>query len=174
MFHTAADYSRTWKAPFSCTSVTNGNVIYCIYLRLWQKWTYKIFSPWLLDSSSVVGIKKKKIKWCTYWVRLVFHLVLQSLKRQNRVREFSFISSCSPIWPHKHQLISNSGNLFVTGTAFSPACFVALAGRNTPAVHDNQKYHQELPLTSQLACCGDTGNRGGRGWDGTSFQWHTV
>lgn len=55
---------------------------------------------------------------------LAFWPVLQSLKRQNSVREFFFISSCSPIWPHKHLLISISGNLFVIGMAFRCASFV--------------------------------------------------
>lgn len=41
-------------------------------------------------------------------ILLVFRSVLQSFKRQNSVREFFFISSCSPIWPRKRPLISIS------------------------------------------------------------------
>lgn len=41
-------------------------------------------------------------------ILLVFQAAPQSLKRQNSVREFFFISSCSPIWPRKRPLISIS------------------------------------------------------------------
>lgn len=59
---------------------------------------------------------------------LVFQLALQSLKRQNSVREFFFISSCSHIWLHKHLLISISGYLFVAGNMLCCASFVVFTG----------------------------------------------
>lgn len=70
--------------------------------------------------------------------------MLQSLKRQNSVREFFFISSCSPIGPHK-LMISISGNLFVAGMVFGCASFVvSTACKGVPRMHNNQKYHQKL------------------------------
>lgn len=83
------------------------------------------------------------------WYKHIFGISIPAcvavLKEAEQYRRVFFISSCSAVWPHKHLLISISGNLSLAWcSVVLPLCF-PLAGKLH--LHNNQKYHQKLPST---------------------------
>lgn len=90
-----------------------------------MKSTSNIFPSRLLSSRLW---RKNVIKRYKPVLRLIFCIVLLSSKKQNSGTGLFFVPSSSPIWPHKHPLISISANSFVTGVAFACAFFVVFTG----------------------------------------------
>lgn len=86
-------------------------------------------------------------------ILLVFRSVLQSFKRQNSVREFFFISSCSPIWPRKRPLISISFSFICPWHGFRSCSLCAFRRLEKKANLDS------TTITSIIKSCSERCNK---------------